>query len=318
VNERQLEYVVAIAETGSFTAAAERCYTAQSGLSQQIARLEGHLGVRLFDRTSRSVRLTEAGQTLLPLARQILADMNRAREAVRSVGVVVRGPLRIGATQTAARILNLIQLLADYNRKYSDVDLSVTIGPGTELISAIGAADLDVAFAAADSQGLPAGVEFTAFSSTQPLIAVVSPDHQLASRHRVRLQELAATSRFVDFRPHTALWNKTEAMCTAAGVHRDVMCELGHIGEMVRLAASGLAAAIVPAVFTEPADDQPRPEDIRVLELAEPGAFLTIGTFLRRDRLSAPAIRAFTALLSEDRHAIAVGPSIGNPDRRHR
>jgi DNA-binding transcriptional LysR family regulator len=303
VNERQLEYVVAIAETGIFTAAAERCYTAQSAVSQQVARLEAHLGVRLFERTSRSVRLTEAGQTLLPLARQILADMNRGRDAVRSVGGVVRGALRIGATQTAARILNLIQLLADYNRKYADVDLSVTIGPGAELISAIGGADLDVAFAASDSQSLPPGIEFAPFGGAHPLVAVVSPDHQLASHHRVRLEDLVATSRFVDFRRHTTLWNKTAAMCAAAGVRRDVMCELGDIGEMVRLAVSGLAAAIVPAVFTEPADDQPLPpKDIRVLQLAEPGAFLTMGAFLRCDRRSAPAIRAFTALLSEDRH----------------
>jgi DNA-binding transcriptional LysR family regulator len=314
MNERQLEYVVAIAETGSFTAAAERCYTAQSALSQQIARLEAHLGVRLFDRTSRSVRLTEAGQTLLPIARQILDGMNRARDAVRSADGTIRGPLRIGATQTAAQILNLIQLLADYSRQHADVDLSVTIGPGAELISAIGSADLDVSFAAYDGQSPPPGVEFVPFGGTQPLVAVVSPDHQLSGRHQVSLQDLAAASRFVDFRPHTTLWAKTEAMCAAADVRRDIMCELGHIGEMVRLAASGLAAAIVPAAFTEPADDQPPPPaDIRVLQLAEPGAFLTMGTFLRRDRMSTPAIRAFTALLSEDRHVMVASPHLASP-----
>jgi DNA-binding transcriptional LysR family regulator len=312
MNERQLEYVVAIAETGSFTAAAEHCYTAQSALSQQIARLEAHLGVRLFDRTSRSVRLTEAGQTLLPIARQILADMSRARDAVRSADGTIRGPLRIGATQTAARMLNLIQLLADYNRQHAEVDLSVTIGPGAELISAIGSGDLDVSFAAHDGPGPPSGVEFRPFGGTQPLVAVVSPDHQLSGRTRVRLQDLAATTRFVDFRPHTSLWNKTEALCAAAGVRRDIMCELGQIGEMVRMAAYGLAAAIVPAVFAEPADDQPPPPaGIRVLELAEPGAFLTMGTFLRRDRTSAPAIRALTALLCEDRHVMAASSATG-------
>jgi DNA-binding transcriptional LysR family regulator len=317
MNERQLQYVVAIAETGSFTAAAERCYTAQSALSQQIARLEAHLGVRLFDRTSRSVRLTEAGQILLPVAQQILDDMNRARDAVRSVSGIVRGPLRLGATQTAARILNLIQLLADYNRQHADVDLSVTIGPGLELISAIGSGDLDVAFAATDDQAPPPGVEFRPFGGSQPLVAVVSCDHQLAGQHEVCLQDLVAASRFVDFRPHTTLWNRTEAMCAAAGVRREIMCELGHIGEMVRLAASGLAAAIVPAVFTEPADDQPPPPgDIRVLHLTEPHAFLTMGTFLRRDRMSAPAIRAFMTLLSEDRHVVVAGTGLAGARSR--
>ena len=71
MNERQLEYVVAIVETGSFTAAAERCHTAQSALSHQVASLERHLGTQLFDRSGRSVRLTAAGRSLLPVARQL-------------------------------------------------------------------------------------------------------------------------------------------------------------------------------------------------------------------------------------------------------
>jgi DNA-binding transcriptional LysR family regulator len=108
MNDRQLEYVIAIVETGSFTAAAERCHTAQSALSHQIARLERHLGVRLFDRTGRSVRLTEAGQALLPVARRILADMTEVRAELRSIDGMVRGPLRIGATQTAVRVLDLL------------------------------------------------------------------------------------------------------------------------------------------------------------------------------------------------------------------
>jgi DNA-binding transcriptional LysR family regulator len=73
----QMRYVVAVAETSSFTRAAERCLVVQSALSHQIARLERELGARLFDRTSRRVRLTPAGAAFLPAARQCLDAAER-------------------------------------------------------------------------------------------------------------------------------------------------------------------------------------------------------------------------------------------------
>lgn len=303
ITERQMEYVVAIAETGSFTAAAERCHTAQSALSHQIARLESHLGARLFDRTSRSVSLTEAGRTLLPVARRILADMAAARDELHILGGMVRGPLRIGTTQTAARLVNLLQLLVDYDRQHSDVELSVTMGPGFELLSGVASADIDIAFAALDGMSPPPGVEFVTFGCPEPLVAVVAAGHLLAHQSEVRLDQLASASRFVDFRAHTALWNKVESMCAAAGVHRRVMCEIGHLGDMVRLAASGLAVAVVPLTFTEPVDGLPSPpEEIRVLSLSEPDSCLAMGFFFQRDRIAAPAVRAFIELFSKTRH----------------
>jgi hypothetical protein len=100
LTERQLEHVVAIAETGTFTAAAERCHVAQSALSHQISRLEHHLRARLFERSSRSVRLTEAGQSLLPVARRVLGEMAGIRDesAAPSTKAVTSG-----AARTASR-----------------------------------------------------------------------------------------------------------------------------------------------------------------------------------------------------------------------
>jgi DNA-binding transcriptional LysR family regulator len=303
MNERQLEYVVAIVDTGSFTAAAERCHTAQSALSHQIARLERHLGVRLFDRTSRSVRLTEAGQALLPVARRILADMTEVRAELRSVDGLVRGPLRIGATQTAARVLNLIQLLADYDKGYADVELSVTIGPGYELTGAVRSGEHDIAFAARDGAAPPAGIRFVPLGRIEPLVAVVATDHPLAGQASVRLHQLASAGRFIDFRAHTALWNKVESLCEAAGVERRVMCGLGNISAMVELASTGIAAAIVPRAFTERQQGQaPAPAGIRALPLAEPDSYLVLGFFCGSGAALAPPLRAFVELFSPDRH----------------
>lgn len=306
MNERQLEYVVAIAETGSFTVAAERCHIAQSALSHQIARLERHLGAQLFDRASRPVGLTAAGRSLLPVAQRILQDMADVRTELRSIDGLVRGPLRIGATQTAVRVLDLLQLLADYDKAYPDVELSVLIGPGFELVDAVRGGELDIAFGALDGPAPPAGVRFVPLGRTEPLVAVVAADHPLAGRPAVRLADLAAESRFIDFRPGTTLWNKVEAMGQAAGVERVVMCELGNIPSMVGLAATGIAVTVVPRAFIESGTDQPcAPAGVRALPLDEPDSHLTVGFFSGQPEVTAAPLRAFVELFSGDRHVLS-------------
>jgi DNA-binding transcriptional LysR family regulator len=303
LTERQLEYVVAIAETGTFTAAAERCHVAQSALSHQISSLEHHLRARLFERSSRSVRLTEAGQSLLPVARSVLGEMARIRGELRAIDLVVRGPLRIGAAPTAARVLDLPRLLVDYDRQCPEVEVSVVFKTGSDLVSAVRAGELDVALAALDGPAPPPDVRFIPFGGLEPLVAAVSGDHPVAGRTRVRLTELAATGRFIDYLPGTALQNKIQAMAAAAGAERRVMCQLGSITEMLRLAATGAAVAIVPRVFTEDLKGQPGPPDgIRAVPLAGADGGLALGFFCHRRAAAAPAVRALLDLYDAELH----------------
>jgi DNA-binding transcriptional LysR family regulator len=300
VNLRQLEYVIAIAEAGSFTAAAERCHTAQSALSHQIASLERGLGTKLFDRTSRSVRLTEAGRLLLPVARRVLEDLEDVRAELHDMNGLVRGPLRIGATQTSLRRLNFPQLFADYSRHYPDVQFALTVGPSFELLAELRSGSLDVALTAVDG-AVPRDLAYSPVGSAEMLVAVVSQDHPLASRLEVRLGQLADTSRFIDFRAHTALWNKVLAMSEDAGIERQVVCELGNVCDMVRLAGTGLGAAIVPRIFTVGVEGHPTPpEGIRVMALAEPESHLRMGQFRDKSKVASPAVRAFSELLEKE------------------
>src|SRR4051812_49871561 len=103
VELQQMRYVVAVAETSNFTRAAEQCLVVQSALSHQIARLERELGAKLFDRTSRRVRLTPAGEAFLPAARQALEAAERARAEVPAPPGGIRARSPIGPIPTAAR-----------------------------------------------------------------------------------------------------------------------------------------------------------------------------------------------------------------------
>src|SRR5256714_15680355 len=100
VELQQLRYVVAIAETNSFTRAAERCLVVQSALSHQVARLERELGARLFERTSRRVRLTPAGEAFLPAARQCPDAAGRAAADAAAAVVEIRSRLPVGLIPT--------------------------------------------------------------------------------------------------------------------------------------------------------------------------------------------------------------------------
>ena len=105
VQLRQLEYFVAVVETRHFTRAARAAHVAQPSLSKQIRLLERELGAPLFNRVRGNVTLTAAGETLLPLATRILADVDSAKVQVQELVGLARGRLRLGATPTLSTVL---------------------------------------------------------------------------------------------------------------------------------------------------------------------------------------------------------------------
>jgi DNA-binding transcriptional LysR family regulator len=101
---RQLEHAVAVADELSFTRAAEECHVVRSALSHRIQRLEAELDMRLFERTSRRVRVTAAGELLVAYAQRILATVAEARVELDALAGLERGELSVGTTQTAGRV----------------------------------------------------------------------------------------------------------------------------------------------------------------------------------------------------------------------
>src|SRR5271154_6220289 len=102
---QQLRYACAVADTGNFSRAAERCQVAQPSLSQQVLKLEEDLGAKLFDRLGRSIRLTEAGRAFIPRARAILEQMDEARSTAADQNTDLRGSIAVGVIPTVAPYL---------------------------------------------------------------------------------------------------------------------------------------------------------------------------------------------------------------------
>ena len=143
---RHLRYFVAIAEERSFTRAAERLWVAQPGLSSQIRRLESELGVRLFDRHTRGVDLTDAGELFLERARATLAAADAARATGRDLEAGVVGTVRLGlVTETPATVTP--SLLAAFGRSHPDVEVTVVESYGGTLLRDLRDGRLDAVIA---------------------------------------------------------------------------------------------------------------------------------------------------------------------------
>src|SRR5271167_4944249 len=143
----QLRYFCAVAETGSFSRAAEQSHVSQPSLSQQIMKLEGELGARLFDRLGRSVRLTEVGETFLPRARSVLRELEAARGDVVERKDSVGGPVSVGVIPTVAPYF-LPSQLTSFSRKFPQAELTIVEEITPVLLERLRASAIDVAILA--------------------------------------------------------------------------------------------------------------------------------------------------------------------------
>jgi DNA-binding transcriptional LysR family regulator len=242
---RQLEYVVAVAEELSFTRAAARCHIVQSGLSFQIAKLERELGMVIFERTSRTVRLSPAGEALLPYARRALSAVESARSELAAMSGVVRGTLRIGVIPVNHGSIDLPALLQAYHRRYPEVDVVVSDVGSLTMVSMIQAGDLDAAILGLFPEQLPAALSVRLLR-VEPLVAIMDAANPCARRRRVGLRELSATTAFIDCHQDSGLRTQVDLAFTRSGASRHISFELGNLLDVARIASLGLAAAIVP------------------------------------------------------------------------
>jgi DNA-binding transcriptional LysR family regulator len=186
VELRQLQYFVVVAEEGGFGRAAERLSIVQSAVSQQIRRLERELGVTLFDRSTRHVTLSGAGERLLPEARAALAAVRRVREVATGVVAGDEGVLRLGTVQGPGdRIYRVLNELADLAPRLQVRLRRLALA---DRLAAVRLGELDAALVRA----LPAAPELDLVPVwTDPLHVALPADHPLAADSTLHLDQLA-------------------------------------------------------------------------------------------------------------------------------
>lgn len=243
VQVQQLAYFVAVAEHRHFTRAADRMRVAQPSLSQQIRALEHDLGAPLFHRIRGNVSLTEAGETLLPIARRILAEIETARLAIRELDELERGRVRLGAPPSLCTGL-LPAMLAAFRRRYPGIRLELHESGSGDLRQRLAEGALDLALlAGARTTAADAGLAATPLLLEE--LVVISPADAPVAGDRLGIEELADVP-LVMFRRGYDVREATVNACRAAGFEPSFAIEGGEMDAVLELVRAGVGSAVVP------------------------------------------------------------------------
>ena len=242
---RQLEYFVAVAAEANFTRAAQRLHVAQPAVSAQIQKLERELGQPLFDRSKRTVRLTAAGEAVLPCARAALAAVADIRGAVDELTGLLSGTVTIGTV--TSHDLDVAGLLADFHAVHPGVEITLGTDNSDVLIDHLRSGALDLAIVSVGSEERPDGLDVEVVTD-QAIDAAVCHDDELAGESNVELAALAHRA-LIALPVGTGIRTRLDQACAAVGVSPRIAFEAPTPTAVAELAERGLGVAILPSAF---------------------------------------------------------------------
>jgi len=290
----QLRYFCAVAETASFTRAAEREKVAQPSLSQQIMKLEIELGGRLFDRLGRTVRLTAMGKIFLPRARTILNELKAARDEVAASHDTLSGPVCVGAIPTIAPYFLPAQI-ASFSASYPQASITVVVDVTARLIDRLRASLVDLAIMAHPIRSHD--LKFYPLC-TERLFAILPRDHRLSKRRSVMLDELREDP-FLLLRDDHCFRETAMEMCKRARLLPRIVFETGQFSSILGMVGAGLGISIVPEMAME------RRSDCNFVLISDENAVRTIGVVTLKGRFLSRVQQTFLAHLQSqaEKHA---------------
>jgi LysR family transcriptional regulator, cyn operon transcriptional activator len=240
MNLRHLRAFATIVDAGGFARAAARLNVSQPALSRQIHGLEAELGVPLFDRIGRRVRLTSEGEDLLRRGRRLLAEADSLGERARSLKAGETGILRVGATPQVIENL-LADFLVQYRRRHPGVEVHLVEDGGVRLHSRLERGDVHLTMTAAGGTRFQDRLLYP-----MHVLAVLSPTHRLGRRAVLEIAELADEPLLLLGRGFGSReW--FDAACQIAHIRPRVLLESAAPHTLVALAATSYGIAIIPS-----------------------------------------------------------------------
>jgi LysR family cyn operon transcriptional activator len=282
---RHLRYFLAVAETLSFTRAANRLHVSQPTLSHQIAQLEEEIGSTLFDRIGRRVHLTQSGETFREYAQRALKEVQSATTAISELEGLMHGRLTIGVFESFSTSL-LPPLIAQFANRYPGIHITMRQLPTGQLEGELekGSLDFGVAYSPPSSEAIVAEKLFQ-----EPLTLVVGAKHPLAQRKRVKLSAL-------DGQPLTLLTTEfpsrrmLEGRFASVGAKPQIVLEINSVQAILASVSCTQSATILTERIAKAVPG------LRCIELT-PTITRTVALFWRRRGYRTQAARVLAELI---------------------
>jgi DNA-binding transcriptional LysR family regulator len=297
MNLEQLRGFAEIARLGNFTRAAEHLHLAQPSLSRQIAALEQDLGAELFHRARGGSTLTTAGESLLPLARRMLADAESVRRELAELAGLQRGRVRLGATPTLCISL-VAEVLSAFHAAHPAIELHLSEHGSRRLLDELAGGELDLALITTSDARSAERFTVTPLLEEELVLISSASAPPVTTRDSIGLAEVARIPQIV-FSASYDLRSATDAAFEAAGLTPEVVLEGAEMDAVLRFAERGLGVAIVPAMVLI---DRP---GLRSVRLAQPALTRTISLARPADVAPTAAVRVMQRTVSATATAFA-------------
>ncbi len=287
---RQIRYFIAVAEDEHFGRASERIHIAQPALSRQIQLLEAELGVVLFDRLSRGVKLSAAGRAFRDRCTKILDDLGRAVSETQAIARGESGVLKLGFIEVAAWSGAIPDTIMAFQKNNPGVDLTLSSMTTLDQIDAINDGRIDAGFL----YNAPADPSLTILPvSKHNILLAVPAKSDLAQRPSVTMPELQG-QRFISFhrRESPAYSDELNSAFFNSGINVDVVHEAENEAEMLALVTVGVGMALVNECHK-----WRMPHGVKLLPVTDLKVGLDL-SFVYRTKNTVPALRRFLDILT--------------------
>lgn len=286
---KQVRAFLAVAQAGSFTAAARRLHLTQSAVSVLITELEAVFGLRLFHRTTRMVQLTEAGREFLPVAQHVVLELEAAVTSSRELVAQKRGRVALAATPLMSSLL-LPRAIARYAQLQPGVSVVLHDSLAAQIQPKVRDGEVDFGIGTFERSARELVAQPL---MTDTLVLACAPDHPLASRRQVPWRALAGHPFIALTRDNTVGQLISEAL-GGAGVDIRPAYEVTHLWTVVGMVDAGLGVAVLPSYAVAIAQLY----RIRFVRLVEPSIKRETSFVMRRGLQLSPAAQGFRSFLT--------------------
>lgn len=240
---QDLKYILAIAKNGNFSETAYEVSLSQSSLSKHVQKVERELGgIQLFDRSTRSVKLTAAGTEFVKHARRIVAGFEELHSAMRKQASYLTGKVRVGTIPILGR-LGLASSIASFNRKYPGIRVEIKEGKTMELIKSLYCSEVDVAFVVMSNNNENKSLSFHPVIEDE-LVLVVDVLHPFAKKGTIDLAE-AANENFIFPDDSSSMYELGVEACLKAGFTPNQAYKCGQVEMILELVSERVGVTIM-------------------------------------------------------------------------